>query len=100
MMNDHGLKTLGWGMGAAGTMSYVDIPRKPTEEEMQSIQSRCSELIRDNLPIKVETPDDAKHEKLPGDYDKSEGVVRVIHIGDIDINTYVFIPQSTSLSWY
>ncbi|KAJ4171881.1 hypothetical protein NW754_007476 [Fusarium falciforme] len=87
MMNDHGLKTLGWGMGAAGTMNYVDIPRKPTEEEMHSIQSRCSELIRDNLPIGVETPDDAKHEKLPGDYDKSEGVIRVIHIGDIDINT-------------
>lgn len=97
MMNDHGLKTLGWGMGVAGTMNYVDIPRKPTEEEMQSIQSRCSQFIRDNLPIKVETPDDAKHEKLPGDYDKSEGVVRVIHIGDIDINTCVFITHFTAL---
>lgn len=97
MMSDHGLKTLGWGMGAAGTMNYVDLPRKPTEEEMQDIQSRCSELIRNNLPIRVETPDDAKHEKLPGDYDKSEGVVRVIHIGDIDINTYVFVNLFTRL---
>ncbi|KAM0431458.1 hypothetical protein ACHAPT_005435 [Fusarium lateritium] len=87
MMNNHGLKTLGWGMGAAGTMNYVDLPRKPTKEEMQDIQSQCSELIRDNLPVRVETPDDAKHDKLPGDYDKSEGIVRVIHIGDIDINT-------------
>ncbi|KAF5009254.1 hypothetical protein FDECE_4547 [Fusarium decemcellulare] len=87
MMNHHGLKTLGWGMGTEGNMNYVDLPRKPTEEEMQSIQTLCSEFIRDNLSIKVETPDDAKHEKLPGDYDKSEGVVRVIHIGDIDMNT-------------
>ncbi|KAM0547210.1 hypothetical protein ACHAPJ_010470 [Fusarium lateritium] len=87
MMKRHDLKTLGWGMGTDGNMNYVDLPRKPTEEEMEDIQSGCAEYIRDNLPIKVETPDDAKHDKLPGDYDKSDGVVRVIHIGDLDTNT-------------
>ncbi|KAH6670859.1 Threonyl/alanyl tRNA synthetase [Plectosphaerella plurivora] len=81
------LKTLGWGMGSDETMNYVDLPRKPTAEEMQSIQSRCNELIRDNLPITVETPEDAKQDKLPGDYDKSKGIIRVIRIGDMDSNT-------------
>ncbi|RKL10645.1 hypothetical protein BFJ68_g8621 [Fusarium oxysporum] len=74
MQNRHDLKTLGWGMGAEEGMNYVDLQRKPTEEEMQAIQNECAELIRENLPIRVETPDDAKHDKLPGDYDKSDGV--------------------------
>ncbi|KAF4984048.1 hypothetical protein FZEAL_661 [Fusarium zealandicum] len=87
MMKHQSLKTLGWGMGTEGGMNYVDLPRKPTEEEMRAIQILCNEHIRDNIPIKVETPDDAKHDRLPGDYDKSEGVVRVISIGDIDLNT-------------
>ncbi|EGU76985.1 hypothetical protein FOXB_12517 [Fusarium oxysporum f. sp. conglutinans Fo5176] len=87
MQHRHDLKTLGWGMGAEEGMNYVDLQRKPTEEEMQAIQNECAELIRENLPIQVETPDDAKHDKLPGDYDKSDGVVRVIHIGDLDTNT-------------
>lgn len=87
MQNRHDLKTLGWGMGAEEGMNYVDLQRKPTEEEIQAIQNECAELIRENLPIRIETPDDAKHDKLPGDYDKSDGVVRVIHIGDLDTNT-------------
>ncbi|KAG8352585.1 hypothetical protein FVEN_g9456 [Fusarium venenatum] len=87
MMKNHELKTLGWGMGTDGGFNYVDLQRKPTDEEMQAIQIACAEKIRENLSIKVETPDDAKHDKLPGDYDKSDGVVRVIHIGDLDDNT-------------
>ncbi|KAF4992651.1 hypothetical protein FGRMN_7052 [Fusarium graminum] len=73
MMKHHELKTLGWGMGADGSMNYVDLQRKPTDEEMQAIPLECAEVIRDNLSIKVETPDDAKHDKLPGDYDKCCG---------------------------
>ncbi|KAF5023566.1 hypothetical protein F66182_4379 [Fusarium sp. NRRL 66182] len=87
LMKHHDLETLGWGMGAEGNMNYIDLPRKPTDGEMQAVQSACVELIRDNISITVETPDDANHEKLPGDYDKSDGVVRVIHIGDLDTNT-------------
>ncbi|KAF0641318.1 hypothetical protein FPSE5266_02250 [Fusarium pseudograminearum] len=87
MMKNHELKTLGWGMGTDGGFNYVDLQRKPTDEEMQAIQMECAEKIRDNLSIKVDTPDDANHNKLPGDYDKSDGVVRVIHIGDLDENT-------------
>ncbi|CAG7560901.1 unnamed protein product [Fusarium equiseti] len=87
MMRSHGIKTVGWGMGTDGGFNYVDLERKPSEDEMQAITMECAEKIRDNLSIKVQTPDDAKHDKLPGDYDKSDGVVRVISIGDLDDNT-------------
>ncbi|KAK1994855.1 threonyl and alanyl tRNA synthetase second additional domain-containing protein [Colletotrichum falcatum] len=82
-----GLKTLGWGMGKGGAMNYVDLPRKPSEAELQAVQARCNDIIRSSLPITVETPDDAKTHKMPGDYDQANGVVRVIRIGEIDRNT-------------
>ncbi|KPM45200.1 hypothetical protein AK830_g1422 [Neonectria ditissima] len=81
------LKTLGWGMGTDGGMNYVDLPRKPSESEVQAIQDRCNELIRENVTITVTTPDGANTNKLPGDYDQNRGLVRVIHIGDLDHNT-------------
>ncbi|KAK8024724.1 alanyl-tRNA synthetase domain-containing protein 1 [Apiospora arundinis] len=82
-----GLPTLGWGMGKEGDMNYVDVPRKPSPEEMRDIQDRCNQLIRENLPITAKTPENAQDNKLPGDYDKSLGIVRVISIGDLDQNT-------------
>ena len=80
------LETLGWGMGAQGEMNYVELPRKPSQEEIQDIQDRCKKAIRENHTITVETPDGAEAPKLPGDYDKEKGVVRIIRIGDIDAN--------------
>lgn len=80
------LSTLSWSMGAAGEMNYLEIPRKPSDAELQSIQERCNSAIRENLAITVETPGDAEAHKLPGDYDKEKGVVRYIKIGDLDYN--------------
>lgn len=80
------LETLGWGMGAENDINYVDLPRKPSQVEMQTIQEKCNEAIRNNHKITVETPHDAKTDSLPGDYDKEKGVVRVIKIADIDEN--------------
>jgi misacylated tRNA(Ala) deacylase len=80
------LESVGWGMGAEGEINYIDLPRKPTDEEMKTIQEKCNEAIRNNLTITVETPDDAKSDSLPEDYDKEKGVVRIIKIGDIDAN--------------
>jgi misacylated tRNA(Ala) deacylase len=87
------LETLGWGMGAEGEMSYVEVPRKPTQEEIQEIQNKCNEAIRNNLKIRVETPDNAKIDRLPDDYDKEKGVVRVVKIGDLDNNPYFPFPK-------
>ena len=80
------LESVGWGMGADGDINYIDLPRKPSGEEMRTIQEKCNEAIRNNLKITVETPDDAKADSLPEDYDKEKGVVRIIKIGDIDAN--------------
>ncbi|VUC30335.1 unnamed protein product [Clonostachys rosea] len=88
VMNSYdGLNTLGWGMGSEGDMNYVDLARKPSEAEMEAIQARCNTMISENLSIAVDTPSDAKQDRLPGDYDKSKGVIRVISIGGIDRNT-------------
>jgi len=86
------LKTLGWGMGAGGEggeneMNYVELPRKPSAEEIEAIQHKCNEAIRSNLRITVKVPQDAKIDKLPDDYDKEEGVVRVVDIESLGPNT-------------
>jgi len=92
------LKTLGWGMGKGSgvegggdnnEMNYVELPRKPSAEEIELIQNKCNEAIRDNLKITVEIPqgERTKVDKLPDDYDKQEGVVRVVEIESIGPNT-------------
>jgi misacylated tRNA(Ala) deacylase len=92
------LETLGWGMGTEGEMNYVELPRKPSQDEIQEIQDKCNEVIRNNLKITVDTPVDAKADSLPEDYDKEKGIVRVIKIGDIDSNTYFpFLLRSANI---
>jgi misacylated tRNA(Ala) deacylase len=86
VMDGMDLPTLGWNMGAAGEMNYVELPRKPSDDELKSIQDKCNELIRDNMPITVETPEGKGSDSLPQDYDKDKGVVRFIKIGDLDYN--------------
>jgi misacylated tRNA(Ala) deacylase len=86
VMDGMDLPTLGWNMAAAGEMNYVELPRKPSEEEIKSIQNRCNELIRDNMAITVETPEGKGSDSLPQDYDREKGIVRFIKIGDLDYN--------------
>ncbi|EUC56272.1 alanyl-tRNA synthetase domain protein [Rhizoctonia solani AG-3 Rhs1AP] len=93
-----GLETLGWGMGpsivgdnvVAGdnipNMNYVELGRKPTDDEISEIQGKCNQLIMQNKPITVSTPHDAIKDWLPSDYDKDSGIVRVITIEDVDEN--------------
>ncbi|KAF2747622.1 ThrRS/AlaRS common domain-containing protein [Sporormia fimetaria CBS 119925] len=82
------LDTLSWSMGAAGEMNYLELPRRPTDDELQAVQQQCNQAIRDNHPITVETgPNpDADHSKLPDDYDPSKGIIRYIRIGMLDHN--------------
>ncbi|GKT45193.1 alanyl-tRNA editing protein Aarsd1-A [Colletotrichum spaethianum] len=67
-------------------MNYVDLPRKPSNAELQAIQARCNDIVRSSLPITVEIPDDAKVHKMPEDYDQTKGVVRTSHISLILIH--------------
>jgi misacylated tRNA(Ala) deacylase len=84
IMDLFGLSTLSWSMGTANEMNYIEIPRKPSDEEMRTIQERCNQSIRDNIAIAVETSEGTEGaKKLPSDYDKQKGVVRFIKIGDL-----------------
>jgi misacylated tRNA(Ala) deacylase len=91
------LATLGWGMGAENEMSYVELPRTPSQEEIQDIQEKCNKTIRNNIGITVETSDNAKVDSLPVDYDKEKGVVRVVKIENLDANTYAHVEPSLCL---
>jgi len=86
IMDGIDLPTLGWSMGQPGEMNYVELPRKPSDEEMQQIQKDCNAKIRESMPITVETPEGKGSDSLPEDYDKEKGVVRFIKIGDMDYN--------------
>jgi misacylated tRNA(Ala) deacylase len=86
VMDSMDLPTLGWSMGQPGEMNYVELPRKPSEEELESIQKNCNTKIRESMPITVETPEGKGSDSLPEDYDKEKGVVRFIKIGDMDYN--------------
>lgn len=87
IMDTMQIETVGWAMGSAADMNYVELSRKPSEEEYKTIQQRCTSTIRENLTISVETPGaGVKADSLPDDYDKEKGVVRFIKIGDLDYN--------------
>ncbi|CAN9224972.1 unnamed protein product [Alternaria alternata] len=86
VMDSMDLPTLGWSMGQPGEMNYVELPRKPSEEELQTIQTKCNAKIRKSMPITVETPEGKGSDSLPKDYDREKGVVRFIKIGDMDYN--------------
>jgi misacylated tRNA(Ala) deacylase len=93
-----GLETLAWSMGASivgdnitdvdklPNMNYVELGRKPSEAEISDIQERCNQLVMQNKPITVSTPEDATQDWLPSDYDKENGIVRVITIEGVDEN--------------
>jgi misacylated tRNA(Ala) deacylase len=86
IMDTMDLPTLGWSMGTAGEQNYIELPRKPSAEELVTIQSRCNAAIRSNHPITVETPSDKTSTKIPADYDREKGVMRFIKIGSLDYN--------------
>ncbi|KAF8760191.1 actin family [Rhizoctonia solani] len=93
-----GLETLAWSMGASivgdnliddgriPNMNYVELGRKPSEAEISEIQERCNQLVMQNRPITINTPKDAIQDWLPSDYDKENGIVRVVTIEGVDEN--------------
>lgn len=86
IMDGMNLETLGWSMGQPGEMNYVELPRKPTDEEIRIIQRTCNKIVRENVSITVETPEGRGSSSLPEDYDSDKGVVRFVKIGDLDYN--------------
>ena len=69
------IATLGWSMGKI--INYVEIERKLSPDEAQSVQEEINNIILEGLEIQVRVSGEATQEK---------GVIRVVHIGDFDAN--------------
>lgn len=88
VFDTHDLETLSWSMG--DMINYIELPRKVEQGLIDEVGAKINDLIIQNLPIKVTTPDDMGREvdtsHIPDDYDLSKGIVRVVQIGDLDSN--------------
>lgn len=88
VFDTYDLETLSWSMG--DMINYIELPRKVEQTLVDEVSEKVNNIIVENLPIKVTTPDklgreiDTSH--IPEDYDLSKGIVRVVQIGDIDSN--------------
>ncbi|KAH3662570.1 hypothetical protein OGAPHI_005822 [Ogataea philodendri] len=77
ILDKRDLPTLGWNMGEM--INYVELPRKLTDSEKVEVANEVNSKITANLPITVEVPPDRE-------VDSVKGVMRIIHIGDLDAN--------------
>lgn len=82
------LETLSWSMG--DMINYIELPKKVDDSLIEEVSRQVNDLILENLPITVTTPDEHGGEidtkKIPEDYDLSKGIVRVVKIGELDAN--------------
>lgn len=88
VLDTYDLETLSWSMGAQ--INYLEIPRKLEDHEIEDVTAKINEIIVQNKTIEVHTPDKDGHDidtsHIPEDYDLSQGIIRVVKIGDIDAN--------------
>lgn len=88
VFDGYDLETLSWSMG--DMINYIELPRKIDDDLIEEVSKKVNNLILENLPITVTTPDEHGGEidtkKIPDDYDMSKGIVRVVKIGDLDAN--------------
>ncbi|CAH00288.1 putative alanine--tRNA ligase [Kluyveromyces lactis] len=98
-----GLKTLSWSMGGIPSekkpkiepydlFNYLEINRRLTSEEVKELSDTVTEYITVNpKTITIfegdpESQGEISTHKVPDDYDLSKGVLRVVHIEDLDKN--------------
>ncbi|CAI5757187.1 unnamed protein product [Candida verbasci] len=89
VFDTYDLETLSWSMGES-ELNYIELPKKIDDTIISQVQDKVDELIIENLPIKVVTPEDHGEEidtsHIPDDYDTSKGIIRIVKIGDLDAN--------------
>lgn len=81
------LPTLGWALSGFPNLSYVELPRRPTPEELEQTERICNALIIEGRRVRVEldlSQDGNRPDSLPVDY--IGGVVRTVIIEDLDAN--------------
>ncbi|GAA5906613.1 putative alanine--tRNA ligase [Sporobolomyces salmoneus] len=95
--NDFQIDTVSWSLATFPEMSYIELPRVPTREEIERVERRCNELIRERRRVKVrmelvsEEDGVELNEKAPRDYRDDEGgerrpVQRTVIIDGVDEN--------------
>ena len=103
---DYELDTLSWSLQKFPEPCYIELPRVPTPEEIEKVQARCNEVIREKRSVKVrmelvsEETGVTLNEKAPDDYRDGERapVQRTVIIDGIDDNPFVFLSPASSLS--
>lgn len=77
----YGLETLSWALQPWPSPCYIEIPRKPTDEEMAIVRTKVNEIIAAGLPMHVEVrpPSAERPKSLPGDMPDG-GVIRTVTI--------------------
>lgn len=81
------LPTLGWALSGFPNLSYVELSRCPTPEELEQTERVCNALIVEGRRVRVElqlAEGDNRPDTLPIDY--IGGVVRTVIIEDLDAN--------------
>ncbi len=80
------LNTLSWSMGEV--INYIELPRKLTNDEIEKVSKEVNDSIKKSIPVRLEipNPENVNKSKMPDDYDTSQGILRVIHIGELDSN--------------
>ncbi|CCC67282.1 hypothetical protein NCAS_0A07240 [Naumovozyma castellii] len=106
--SQYALNTLSWSMGGvpkekngiaielepSDYFNYIELSRKLTEEEIKNVTTLMRKYIvldPQVITVKERNPqetvtDDASFSKIPEDYDMTNGVIRTIHIGNLDSN--------------
>lgn len=79
----YNISTVSWFLGPE--ISYVELNRKPTSDELEHVEAKCNQIITENIHVTIRTTTEVPS-KLPEDYDAENGVVRVVCIGDLDKN--------------
>lgn len=84
--NEYRAKTIGFHLGK--DFATVDIEGYFTEEDILNIENICNEIIRENICVEFLTVNkkEARKLKIKDDLSKIDKEVRVVKIGDIDIN--------------
>ncbi|KAK6197319.1 alanyl-tRNA synthetase [Scheffersomyces amazonensis] len=88
VFDTYNLETLSWSMG--DLINYIELPEKVNEEIVNEVNIKVNNLILENVPIHVVTPDEHGEEidvsHIPDDYDLSKGIIRIVKIGELDSN--------------
>lgn len=88
VFDTYNLETLSWSMG--DMINYIELPQKVDDNVIEEVSQKVNDLILENIPITVTTPDEHGEEidttHILEDYDLSKGVVRIVKIGNLDAN--------------